>query len=147
MGRKRLEGTYYSRHKERACKMAISWYHKNKEMINAKKREKRRNDPHFVEPRATRPYGIKIDFKDAILSHYGRLCACCSESNSRLLTIDHKNDNGKEHGTKKCRYKGIALYRFLVAIHFPDGLQVLCFNCNIGRRNNKGVCPHKSQRL
>jgi hypothetical protein len=25
---------------------------------------------------------------------------------------------------------------------FPAGFQVLCFNCNQGRRLNHGVCPH-----
>jgi hypothetical protein len=27
---------------------------------------------------------------------------------------------------------------------FPDGFQTLCFNCNVGKYKNGGVCPHQS---
>lgn len=86
----------------------------------------------------------KIDYKGKILSHYGLLCLCCGENNPILLTVDHINNNGKEHGTIKRRYKGSALYRYLVKNDYPIGIQILCFNCNIGKRNNKGVCPHQT---
>jgi hypothetical protein len=29
---------------------------------------------------------------------------------------------------------------------FPEGFQVLCANCNIGRHINGGICPHESNR-
>jgi hypothetical protein len=28
---------------------------------------------------------------------------------------------------------------------FPPGYQVLCMNCNHGKRMNNGVCPHKER--
>lgn len=28
---------------------------------------------------------------------------------------------------------------------FPDGFQILCFNCNCGRHRNGDVCPHKTK--
>ncbi len=28
-------------------------------------------------------------------------------------------------------------------IHDPEGFQVLCWNCNLGKYYNGGVCPHR----
>jgi hypothetical protein len=41
------------------------------------------------------------------------------------------------HGT------GNSFYMWLIRRGFPVGFQVLCFNCNIGRSMNGGICPHK----
>ena len=75
------------------------------------------------------------------LDAYGRECACCGEDIERFLTIDHVKDDGKnmrlEHGT------GIQFHRWLKRQKYPDGFQILCFNCNIGRSLNGGKCPHK----
>jgi hypothetical protein len=30
---------------------------------------------------------------------------------------------------------------------YPQGYQVLCMNCQVGRRDNGGVCPHQSRRM
>jgi len=84
-----------------------------------------------------------IEYLHKILAHYGQSCACCGESTVKLLTVDHIENNGKEHGTANTRYKGYALYETLIRLQYPTGIQILCFNCNIGRRNNKGICPHK----
>lgn len=76
-----------------------------------------------------------------VLNHYGRICRCCGESNVRFLTIDHVHSDGhvqrKEHGS------GLDFYRWIIKNNFPDDLQTLCFNCNIGRALNGGICPHK----
>lgn len=94
-----------------------------------------------------RSYTHNSDYKKTILKHYGESCFCCGETNISFLCVDHINDNGKEHGTgkKNGRYKGIALYRFLIKNNYPDGIQIACFNCNIGRRINRGNCPHKGE--
>jgi hypothetical protein len=26
---------------------------------------------------------------------------------------------------------------------FPNSFQILCYNCNNGKRMNRGVCPHQ----
>jgi len=28
---------------------------------------------------------------------------------------------------------------------YPEGFQILCWNCNMGKARNGGICPHKSQ--
>lgn len=50
-----------------------------------------------------------------------------------------KND-GKEHRTLA---KGANMASWLRRNGYPGGIQVLCFNCNLGKSINKGICPHK----
>jgi hypothetical protein len=87
-------------------------------------------------------------FRDKVLAHYGRRCACCGESIEEFLTIDHVQGGGNVH-RRTLRAVGGAtykLYRWLVENNFPDGFQLLCFNCNIAK-GQYGECPHERQCL
>ena len=139
--------TYYERNREHALEVTKIYYYKNRERINLLKRAKRREAGAIPRLRGTqRLNGVPIDpeAKEKILAHYGRVCACCLETNTKLLTVDHIENNGKEHGNGKYRYKGVYLYTELIRLGYPGGIQIRCFNCNIGRRNNKGICPHET---
>lgn len=72
------------------------------------------------------------------------MCACCAEDEPSVLTIDHIANNGREHrlalGGRK--FSGQKFYMWLKKSGFPSGYQVLCWNCNIGKYRNGGVCPH-----
>ena len=70
----------------------------------------------------------------------GPECACCGEDTVDFLTIDHINGGGNEH---RRQMNGTNPYRWLKKHGYPPGYQVLCFNCNCGRRINGGICPHK----
>jgi hypothetical protein len=83
----------------------------------------------------------------------GCRCACCGEaSNIDFLTIDHINDNGAEHrrmlsGTKDSRGQaGHVFYSYLKRNNYPPGYQVLCFNCQWGKRLGNGICLHQRNR-
>jgi hypothetical protein len=82
--------------------------------------------------------------KLAVLTHYSRgvpQCFCCGERNIKFLTLDHVNNDGaadRKAGKREWFY-------FRVYKTRPDGLRILCFNCNSGRSGNKGVCPHEEQ--
>jgi len=77
--------------------------------------------------------------KIAVVEKYGRVCQCCGESNYKFLTIDHvNNDGGKESERKN-------IYRYLVNIPVRSDLRLLCYNCNLGRAHNGGVCPHEEK--
>ena len=78
-----------------------------------------------------------------VLNAYGGKCTCCSENLVMLLTIDHINGEGTKHRNSITR-NSIGLYRWLRRNNYPEGFQVLCFNCNRGKHFNNGVCPHKS---
>jgi hypothetical protein len=80
----------------------------------------------------------------AALQAYGNRCVCCGETNVRFLTIDHINSDGAEH-KRKTNGKSQKIARWLKANNYPDGFQVLCFNCNCGRALNGGICPHQGE--
>ncbi len=75
-------------------------------------------------------------------------CACCGEKDLRFLTLDHVNNDGAAHRKSigNGRSAGNGIYRYLKIRGFPNNppLQVLCFNCNMGRQRNGGICPHQS---
>lgn len=81
---------------------------------------------------------------DLVITHYGG-CVCCGEETKEFLTIDHVNGNGQEH-RKEIGGGGATLARWLVENDFPEDLRLLCFNCNLGRERNGGVCPHERER-
>ena len=84
------------------------------------------------------------DKQDAI-EHYGGICACCGESNQAFLTIDHINGGGTQHRKKNKNGSivGNSVYRWLRKQGYPDGHQVLCFNCNCAK-GLYGQCPHQT---
>jgi hypothetical protein len=80
----------------------------------------------------------------ACLHHYSGPtphCACCGEAGLPFLCMDHINNDGAAH-RKALRTTFITTW--LVKNGFPEGFQVLCYNCNNGKRVNNGVCPHVS---
>ena len=80
--------------------------------------------------------------KDEVFAAYGgRMCVCCGETIREFLTIDHINNDGAKHRKEI----NTPLYTWLRKNNYPEGFQVLCWNCNSGKRINGGVCPHKGQ--
>lgn len=86
--------------------------------------------------------------KIEILNAYrGCFCKCCGVFELSFLSIDHINNDGAIHrreifgnnGSRKDIYSWLRRNNFPI----PDRLQVLCFNCQWGKRLNKGVCPHQ----
>ena len=84
-------------------------------------------------------------YRRQVLHHYsdGKLqCACCGESVYPFLTLDHVNGGGRKH---KQRVGG-NYWRSFITEGFPDGLRVLCMNCNFAIRLGD-PCFHESLRL
>jgi len=98
-------------------------------------------------PDAATKYTEKL--KRSILVHYGDnppQCACCGETEIKFLTIDHINNDGAKHRKIfRLNRGGKSLYCWIKRNGFPEGFQVLCYNCNCGRYRNKGICPHKEK--
>lgn len=79
--------------------------------------------------------------KDEAFQHYGGyICVCCGELTPQFLSIDHIDGGGHQH--RKSIGNG-HFYRWLRDNHYPEGFQILCMNCNFGKRMNHGICPHK----
>jgi hypothetical protein len=104
----------------------LRWYHSHREEQKLK----------------MKIYRDKI--KDLVFKAYGgAICACCGEINKKFLSLDHINNDGAAH-RKAIGYRGgIGYYLAVVRDNFPPGFQVLCYNCNMGKARNSGVCPHK----
>ena len=84
--------------------------------------------------------------KREVLEHYGGkppVCACCDEDGYVFLTIDHKNGKGAAHRKKFSFGGGTGIYYWLKRSGFPDGFQILCFNCNFAKGTGH-ECPHKT---
>lgn len=120
---------YYRKHPEHYRKMAEDW---------------QKNHPQrVIEIRKKGNLKVKLQ----CLIHYGGSppkCACCGENNPKFLTIDHIDGGGESHRNIIKRYGG-AFYYWLRRNGFPEGYQILCYNCNCGRAKNGGICPHNKK--
>lgn len=83
----------------------------------------------------------RYEVRKQVFDHYGNRCNCCGEPNILFLSIDHVNRDGVTH-RKETGVSGTGINYWLVKHNFPEGFQVLCFNCNLGRERNGGICPH-----
>lgn len=89
----------------------------------------------------TRNYQRRLRLK--CLDYYGNSnpkCACCGETEIKFLTIDHINNDGAKH---RKMVKTSNIYQWLVKNKFPEGFQLLCYNCNCSK-GFYGECPHKN---
>ena len=80
------------------------------------------------------------NFQKKVIEHYGGKCACCGDTTTEFLSIDHINGGGRKH--KEEVGGSTRLYRWLIANSYPDGFRVLCMNCNWSL-GMKGYCPHE----
>ena len=77
-------------------------------------------------------------WKQIVLDFYSNntlSCKNCNINDTDVLTIDHINNDGYKH---RKEIKG-NLYFWLIKNNFPEGFQVLCFNCNHKKSMNDGV--------
>ena len=113
---------------------------KYKERLRIYDREKYKTNLPAIKIRAKRHYE---KWKKVVFDHYGNVCSCCGETQSRFLTIDHMDDDGAEH--RKDVSAGLVLFKWLINNNFPKNFRILCFNCNAGRFHNGGKCPHEAE--
>jgi hypothetical protein len=78
-----------------------------------------------------------------ILDHYGWKCSCCGCDIPEFLTVDHCFGAGNEHRRDARKMGSNDWYKTIIAENYPDKYQILCYNCNLGRQRNNGICPHK----
>jgi len=83
-------------------------------------------------------YIYRSRLKYLILSYYSGgkpECAICKNKDIDILVIDHINNDGAQHrkklGISSRGRAGCDTYQAIKKENFPDGLQVLCANCNM----------------
>jgi hypothetical protein len=133
------------------CKECAGKVHKKWYKINGSKIKKARRQSNLELDRwKSAKYRAKL--KNKIISHYSNnkiKCACqgCSVTEIEFLTIDHINGGGNKHKRQENMKGGSGLYKWLIKNNYPDGFQVLCYNCNcanIDEMINKTKGPRKS---
>ena len=82
--------------------------------------------------------------REEVFTIYGKSCECCGNSELLFLIIDHINGGGNKEVRSSF---GSSWYRSLIKEFQATGarrtdLRTLCYNCNMGRQRNGGVCPH-----
>jgi len=143
--------------KQRMKEYMRSWYVKNKGKVSAyskeyyqknraKKREtSRRSYLRHRKMRLARQKEKHAKNRQLVLLHYSKgemKCSCCGCVDEWALSIDHIENDGANERKRLGKPSGNPFYRWLIAEHFPRGYQVLCRNCNWGKRVY-GECPHR----
>jgi hypothetical protein len=97
-----------------------------------------------------------------VLQHYSGKevpeCACCQENLIEFLQIDHVHNDGAQHRReigmtqsnadqmqregRKPVMGGTGFVYWLKKNNYPEGFQILCANCNYGKKNGD-TCPHQ----
>lgn len=120
------------------------WYQKNKERERAKQSTYRKTNKDLVNA-ATRIWQknhIK-QLRREMIEAYGGKCSCCGETEAIFMQLDHINNDGSIERRKYGNH--VVEWQELKKRNWPkDRHQLLCANCNYGKRMNNGVCPHKS---
>lgn len=80
----------------------------------------------YQESRNQKIRAKRIENRERVFDHYGRSCQFCGSKNN--LTIDHINNNGKEHRAELNHR--IRMYCWIVQNNFPEEFQTLCRTCN-----------------
>jgi hypothetical protein len=81
-----------------------------------------------------------------VLKHYGGdppRCQCpgCNVQELEFLTIEHVGNWGLEHR----KQVGRNICSDLIRNNFPDGITILCYNCNCCK-GKYGYCPHEKKK-
>lgn len=141
---------YYAgyREKNRAAvnQRVQQWREKNKDHLREYSKENRRR-AYWANPEYHRQKAIRLrrKLKDEVYAAYGGYkCWCCGETTPEFLTIDHISNNGAEHRQRIGRC-GNNLLWWIKKHNYPADFQILCWNCQWGKRL-AGTCPHQRTR-
>ncbi len=135
---------YREKKKEELKAKRKIWREKNKDKLRIQHTEAMRKY-RAQKPQKSRDANMKRrnKLKQMAYDRYGgAICACCGEIEPAFLSIDHINNDGYTH--RQNGLGGFSIYDWLKKHNFPDGFQILCMNCNMGKARNNGVCPHKT---
>lgn len=83
------------------------------------------------------------ELKVEVITAYGGKCKCCGIDDIAFLSIDHIDGGGRIH---RETLPGRNFYIWLKRNDYPNGFQVLCYNCNTAKSQNIGGCPHEIAR-
>jgi len=129
--------------KELACASHAKLYKINPEKYLEKSRIFREK---FPEKHKQSLKNWRVNLRLEVLNHYSNnnpKCTCCGEKELKFLSLDHIKGGGDED--RKKRGWGNAFYNSIKKSGYPEGLQVLCHNCNLAKEFY-GSCPHQDKK-
>lgn len=144
-GKKEAGKRYREKNAEKRNAKNRDWYARNKESQRQKQSVYRKNNKDKVNA-AVRIWQKKHirQLRIQMIEAYGGKCSCCGESEPIFLQLDHINNDGSIERRKYGNH--VVEWQELKKAGWPkDRHQLLCANCNYGKRMNDGVCPHKNQ--
>lgn len=130
---------YYAKNAERLKIKNLEYYYRNHQASLERHQRYREANRESANRRERERY---VRWRETVMKAYGARCACCGETQSAFLEIDHTTNNGAQHRREIGR-SAKALVKWLIDNDFPAGFQILCANCNQGKKRNGGICPHK----
>lgn len=119
---RQAQKTYRENHKDEIKARMKRWHEENREYLKEQSRLRRRR------------------LFQQMLDALGHRCACCGEKNELFLSLEHKDGDGAED---RRSLTWDQIYKKVIQNPDPMKYEVLCFNCNLGKRRNGGLCPHK----
>jgi predicted restriction endonuclease len=133
---KERQARYYQANKETIKLRSRAWAKANPEKRNIYNKDRYKRKDEELSLKAKDRNAKK---RTLVLEAYGGRCICCGESEPKFLTIDHISGGGRASGSRR---SGTNLYTRLINENFPEGYQILCWNCNCSK-GHKGGCPHQ----
>lgn len=145
--KRRLDKEYSEKNKDKISEQRKQKYVQNREVVIAKVCEYARNNRGKCNKLAV---ATRKRLKTLVLGYYAGgtpFCRRCPEVELELLTIDHIDGGGNKH-RKSIGVKsgGNAFYHWLKNNDFPDGFQVLCWNCQYRKRRDEMTPPNRNKR-
>lgn len=139
---------YYQRNREKKLAYARQQLAERRDAINARRRERARAKGVPAKTslglgsaedktQYNKKYHAAVKVEKNLVDKYRALhavsktgaveCGCCGETDLRVLTVNHKNGDGRQ----ETQAFGALRKRILSGERAVDDLEVLCFNCNI----------------
>lgn len=139
--RKAYAAKQYAAKRDELKALAKQHYDNNTDAIRARRLELAAKHREKNNERERVRY---LALREEIFQQYGAKCACCGESEPLFLELDHVNNDGQEERQGKGRGSR-NIYALVKKGGFcKERYQLLCSNCNQGKRRNGGICPHKN---
>ncbi len=133
MNKKEYKRQHYLKNKDKYKENNHRWLEKNREYYREYKKKWYRDNTKRLKD-------YRDGLKEKVYAHYGHMCKCCKEENPKFLTIDHVNNDG--YKDRRDGFSSDKLYSKIIKEDYPKRYQILCYNCNMGKARNDGVCPH-----
>lgn len=137
---KEYKKQYHIQNREKILEKVKEHYVRNREKRLAYGKQWRKNNPDKMH--AYRNAHVKKLKDETFTAYGGYICSCCGETEKLFMTIDHINGGGNTHRKSLGNAGGKDFYTWLRKNGYPEGYQVLCYNCNISK-GHYGICPHQ----